>query len=124
MLLTGTGMNTSDSYLQFLTVLVLFVFVLGITYVTTRWIANYQKGKTAGGNLEVVETLRITSNKYVQIVRAGNKYLVIAVGKDEVHMLAELSEEELLLVDARAGGDMNFGNILDKFKKLSRKDDK
>lgn len=124
MLLTGTGMNTSDSYLQFLTVLVLFVFVLGITYVTTRWIANYQKGKTAGGNLEVVETLRITSNKYVQIVRAGDKYLVIAVGKDEVHMLAELSEEELLLVDARAGGDMNFGNILDKFKKLSRKDDK
>lgn len=117
-------MNTSDSYLQFLTVLVLFVFVLGITYVTTRWIANYQKGKTVGGNLEVVETLRITSNKYVQIVRAGNKYLVIAVGKDEVHMLAELSEEELLLVDARAGGDMNFGNILDKFKKLSRKDDK
>lgn len=118
-----TGINKADSYFQFITVLVLFVFVLGITYITTRWIANYQKGKTAGGNLEVVETMRITSNKYVQIVRAGNKYLVIAVGKDEIHMLAELSEDELMFADTGAGSDMDFGSILDKFKRLSRKDD-
>lgn len=118
-----TGINKADSYFQFITVLVLFVFVLGITYITTRWIANYQKGKIAGGNLEVVETMRITSNKYVQIVRAGNKYLVIAVGKDEIHMLAELSEDELMFADTGAGSDMDFGSILDKFKRLSRKDD-
>jgi len=43
MLLTGAG--TMDSYLQFITVLILFVFVLVITYVTTKWIAGYQKGK-------------------------------------------------------------------------------
>ena len=117
-----TGMSATDSYLQFLTVLVLFVVVLGITYVTTRWIANYQKGKAAGGNLEVVETMRITSNKYVQIVRVGNKYLAIAVGKDEIHMLAELSEDELMLTDTGAGSNVDFGSILDKFKRLSRKD--
>ena len=118
-----TGMSATDSYLQFITVLVLFVFVLGITYVTTRWIANYQKGKNAGGNLEVIETMRITNNKYIQIVRAGDKYLAIAVGKDEIHMLTELSEEELLLTDVSAGNNMDFGSILDKFKRLSRKDD-
>lgn len=118
-----TGMSVTDSYLQFITVLVLFVFVLGITYVTTRWIANYQKGKNAGGNLEVIETMRITNNKYVQIVRAGNKYLVIAVGKDEIHMLAELPEEELIFTDTNADSNMDFGSILDKFKRLSRKDD-
>ena len=118
-----TGMSATDSYLQFITVLVLFVFVLGITYVTTKWIANYQKGKNAGGNLEVMETMRITNNKYVQIVRAGNKYLVIAVGKDEIHMLAELPEEELMFTDTDAASNMDFGSILDKFKRLSRKDD-
>lgn len=118
-----TGMSATDSYLQFITVLVLFVFVLGITYVTTRWIANYQKEKTAGGNLEVIETMRITNNKYVQIVRAGNKYLAIAVGKDEIHMLSELSEDELIFMSSEAGSGMDFGSILDKFKRLSRKDD-
>lgn len=118
-----TGMSATDSYLQFITVLVLFVFVLGITYVTTKWIANYQKGKNAGSNLEVIETMRITNNKYIQIVRAGNKYLVIAVGKDEIHMLAELPEEELMFTDTNAGSNMDFGSILDKFKRLSRKDE-
>ena len=118
-----TGMSATDSYLQFITVLVLFVFVLGITYVTTRWIANYQKGKNAGGNLEVIETMRITNNKYIQIVRAGNKYLAIAVGKDEIHMLAELPEEELMFTETNVSSNMDFGNILDKFKRLSRKDD-
>lgn len=117
-----TGMSRTDSYLQFITVLLLFVFVLAITYITTRWIANYQKGRMAGGNLEVIETLRITGNKYIQIVRTGNKYLVIAVGKDEIHMLSEISQEELILNKGMGGTEMNFGSILEKLKKQSGKE--
>lgn len=117
-----TGMSRTDSYLQFITVLFLFVFVLIITYVTTRWIANYQKGKAAGGNLEVIETMRITGNKYIQIVRTGKKYLVIAVGKDEIHMLSEISKEELAENNGMDNGEISFGSILEKFKKQSGKE--
>lgn len=116
-------MSQTDNYLQFLTVLILFVFVLGITYATTRWIANYQKGKTAGGNIEHIETYRITSNKFIQIVRTGNKYLVIAIGKDEVHMLTELTEDELMLIGAQENQGMDFAGVLDKVKKLRKKDE-
>lgn len=118
MLLTKVGIT--DSYLQFITVLILFVFVLVITYATTGWIAGYQKNKAVCGNLEVMETLRITNNKYIQIVRAGSKYLVIAVGKEEVHMLTELSDEDFKNCENRTG--MDFGSILEKFKKQNRED--
>lgn len=121
MLLTGTG--RTDSYLQFLTVLILFVFVLGITWVTTRWIANYQKGRALSGNLEVVETLRITGNKFLQIVRAGKKYLVIAVGKDEIHMLTELSEDEVTTLKEHNTQNPDFKSILEKLKKQNAKED-
>ncbi|MBO5113645.1 MAG: flagellar biosynthetic protein FliO [Lachnospiraceae bacterium] len=121
MLLTGTG--RTDSYLQFLTVLILFVFVLGITWVTTRWIANYQKGRTLSGNLEVVETLRITGNKFLQIVRAGKKYLVIAVGKDEIHMLTELTEDEVTTLKEHNTQNPDFKSILEKLKKQNAKED-
>lgn len=114
-----TGM---DSYIQFVTVLILFVFVLGITYLVTKWIANYQKGKTIVGNLEVIETCRITSNKYVQIVRAGSKYLVIGLGKDEIHILSELSEEELDLQDAHEEKTASFRSIFDEVKRLKEKE--
>lgn len=114
--------SRTDSYLQFLTVLVLFVFVLFITYFTTRFIANYQKNKTNGKNIEVIETARISSNKYLQIVKAGNHYLLIAIGKDEVHMLTELTEEELVLAAETNTGMMDFAKIFKQAKKLKEKE--
>lgn len=117
-----TIMSQADSYLQFITVLILFVFVLGITYVTTKWIANFQKGKTARGNIEVIETYRITSNKYVQILRAGNQYLLIAIGKDEINMLAELSEDEIMFTNAQGSSEMDFNTVLKKVKNFRQKE--
>ncbi len=114
--------SRTDSYLQFLTVLVLFVFVLFITYFTTRFIANYQKNKTNGKNIEVIETARISSNKYLQIVKAGKHYLLIAIGKDEVHMLTELTEEELVLAAETNTGMMDFAKIFTQAKKLKEKE--
>lgn len=117
------GVSTMDSYVQFITVLILFVFVLAVTYVTTRWIANYQKEKAAGGNLEIVEAMRVGNNKYIQIVRAGSKYLVIGVGKDEIHVLGELCEDELVILKNKSSEGMDFSSILEKLKKQSGKDD-
>ncbi len=114
--------SKADSYIQFITVLILFAFVLFITYAVTRWIAKYQRGKTIAGNIEVLETCRLTPNKYIQIVRTGNKYLVIAVGKDEVHMLTELSEEELLIPNIPEGKMVDFAGILEKVKKIKDKE--
>ncbi|MDE5907567.1 MAG: flagellar biosynthetic protein FliO [Lachnospiraceae bacterium] len=111
-----------DSYIQFITVLILFVFVLAATYLITRWIAQYQKGKAGTGNLEIVETCRVSANKYVQIIRAGKKYLVVAIGKDEIHMLSELSEEEIDLQENRQEQALDFASVLDRVKKLKDKD--
>ena len=51
-LLTGK----TDGYVQLITVLLLFVVVLGVTAFTTRWIASYQRQQNVGGHVEVVET--------------------------------------------------------------------
>ena len=90
-LLTG---NT-DSYAQFITVLIIFVLVLAVTALVTRWIANYQKEQSVNVNIEVIETTRISGNKYIQIVRLGEKYVAIAVCKDTVTLLGEISKEQL-----------------------------
>ena len=112
----------TDSYIQFMTVLILFVFILAATYLVTKWIAKAQKEKVGNGNLEVIETCRITPNKYVQIIRAGGKYLVIAIGKDEIHMLAELTEEELIFQEPSKGQITDFAGILERVWNLNEKD--
>lgn len=90
-----TILLAGDSYAQFITVLVVFVLVLGITALVTRWIANYQKQQNINVNVEVIETTRIAGNKYIQIVRIGETYVAIAVCKDTVTQLCEISEEQL-----------------------------
>ena len=88
-----TGMT--DGYVQLITVLLLFVVVLGVTSFTTRWIASYQRQQNVGGHVEVVETTRIAGGKYIQILRVGETYMVIAVCKDTVTMLGEITREQL-----------------------------
>lgn len=90
-----TILLTGDSYAQFITVLVVFVLVLGITALVTRWIANYQKQQSVNVNVEIIETTRIAGNKYIQIIRIGEMYVAIAVCKDTVTQLCEIPEEQL-----------------------------
>lgn len=80
---------------QLICVILIFVFVLAVTYLTTRFIGNYQKSQVYNRNMEVIETFRISNNKYLQIIRAADKYLVIAVCKDTITLLAELSEDAI-----------------------------
>ena len=88
--------SSLESFLQLIGVLLIFVFVLALTYFTTRWLGGYTKAHSMNKNLQIVETIRVGNNKMISIVAAGKKYLVVSIGKDEVNLLGELSEEDLL----------------------------
>ena len=109
--------NSTDSYLQFVTVLIIFVFVLAVTYFTTRWIAGYQHSKCANTNLELIESFRLADNKYIQIIRVGQKYLAVAMGKDSVTMLTEIPEEQLVLSNGENNKQLSFRELFDKVQK-------
>ena len=103
----------AGSYAQFITVLLIFAAVLGVTAWTTKWMANYQKQQSANENIEVIETTRIANNKYIQIIRAGGKYMAIAVCKDTVTMLGEIPEGQLRKSE-KASVRKSFRELLDK----------
>lgn len=117
--------SAGESIFELIVVLVIFVGILFLTYYTTKWIAGYQKGRMVNQNLELIETLKITNNKYVQILRAGkDKYLVIGVGKDEISRLGELTEDEVKLLSEDASEEKaTFRNILDSFRKNHNEED-
>jgi len=105
--------GAESSYAQFIAVLVIFVLVLGVTALTTKWISGYQKQQGADSNIEVIETSRLTNNKYLQIIRVGEKYMVIAVCKDTVTMLGEISAEQLKIPE-RVSSGLGFKELFDK----------
>lgn len=124
MLLSMT--SEMDSVIQFITVLLIFVFVLGITYFTTRYVAGIQKDRYKTGNMEIIETLRISNNKYLQIVRAADKYYCIAVCKDTITMLGEIQKENMVFYENGVNANLNFQDIFERIKQKqpdSRKQD-
>ena len=105
-----------ESVVQLITVLFIFVFVLAITWISTKYIAGIQKDKYKTGNMELIETLRISNNKYLQIVRVGGKYYCIAVCKDTVTMLGEIRKEDMVFSESNVNVNMDFHKILEKVK--------
>ena len=109
--------DRAESFTQFLTVFLVFILVLGLTYFTTRFVGNYQKARSINRNFEVIETYRITNGKYLQIVKVGSKYLVIGIGKDDVTSICELSEDDIKPADEMPSQPVEaFKSILEKAK--------
>ncbi len=109
-LLTGI-----DGYLQLIASLIVFIVVLAAALFSAKWLANYQKGIRANGNIEIIESSQLTANKYLQIVRIGEKYIAIAVCKDTVTVLCEISKEDLKEGTLPGYTGPDFKSILTRF---------
>ena len=126
MLMTASTVSMLRNLGQLIWVLVLFVLVLLLTLLTTRWIAKYQQGQLHNQNLKIIETLKVSPNGYIQIIRAGDVYLVISVSKDHIEKLAEITPDQLAADTVDTTGqkiDMveSFHDILDKVKQQKKK---
>lgn len=111
-----------ESFFQLVGILLIFLFVLVLTYLVTKWIAGYQQGITLHRNIQVMETFRVNNNKFIQIIQVGKKYLVISVCKDTINVLTELTEDQLTSfpsAEDRKEIKLNesFQEILDNLKK-------
>lgn len=127
MILLSSSLN---SFIQLLGAVLIFLFVLVLTYFTSKWIGTYQRGSMMNKNLQVLESVKIGANKYICLIQAGKVYLVVAVGKDEVTMLAQLTEEQLseipefeqkTKVTESVIAAENFQEILEKVKNVFRR---
>lgn len=110
-----------ESMWQLISVSIIFLIVLGLSYYSSKWISKIQKRQAYNKNIEVIETFKVTSNKYIQIIRTGEKYLVIAIGKDNISMLTEINEDQLNLVLDEEIPKENFQEIFNKIKELKHK---
>ena len=123
------GVSASmESFFQLISALLIFVFVLLLTYLTTRWIGNYQKVRMRSRNLQVIESLPAGNNTSICLIKAGKEYLVVAIGKDEMNLLTTLNEDQLSdlsfmneIPDTMVSGE-SFQEILGQIKeRMSKK---
>ena len=116
--------SNTNSIVQFLTALLVFVFVIFLTQFSLRWVGKYQKMQSGNRNFEVIETHKVAQNKFLQIIKVGSRFFLIGIGKDEIKYFVELDGEDLDLSTDRNVTQDQSRQFLDKAKdKMHKRSD-
>lgn len=110
-----------SNVLQLLVVVVVFVIILVGTYYVTKWIAKSGMIQSQSKNIKVIETFKVTTGKYIQIIKLGTKYYAIGVTKDNITFLTPLDEEQLDFSPDMSGSPrVSFKELFDNFSKKNK----
>ena len=111
-------LTAGSSVLQFVQVTLIFGVVLIACIFVTRFVGNYQKGVTMNSNMQVIQMIKIGNNKFLQVVKVGDRYLVLGLSKDYITMLIEISEEEARKLEKKNTPPVGtaFSDIVNRFK--------
>lgn len=116
-----------NSVLSVISLILIFIVIVALAYFTTRFIARHQNNALNGkSNIRVVESFRVGTNKFIAIIKIGEAFYAIGVGKDEFTMIDKLNPDELKdfsAIGAESGGTkIDFKEILSQIKNKSSKD--
>lgn len=112
----SSGSSPFDVAGQFISIILAFLFILLLAYYATRLIANnkYQKSRTS--NIKLIDGMGIGYQSAVQIIKVGNKYILIGVTKESISFLSEIPEDSIDLNDKdRTVYNVPFEKYLKKF---------
>lgn len=105
------------------------VLVLVLAFYSTRMIAKYQNNTwSAKNNIQFIESYRVGGNKMISIAKIGEKYYALGIGKEEIHVIAELDKDDLKLPEQvkdtsdKMAPKMSFKEVLANMKGNAKDD--
>ena len=88
------------SILKLIGLIILCILIIAASYFTTKFVGKKQIQSGSKSNFKSIDVFRVTPNKYLQIVEVGKRYFCIAVTKESVTFISELSEDDLKVLPA------------------------
>lgn len=108
--------SSLESIGQLICVILLFLFVLFLSYVAARISGSFQANNlNKNNNIKVIEVYRLSNTKLIEIIQIGEHYYALAVGKDEINLITRLEDDEVKLHDTTLE-PLNFKKILEKMR--------
>lgn len=112
--------------LNIISLILIFFLVLFLAYYTAKFAAKYQKNALSGkSNITVIESFRVGGNKFIAVIKIGNTYYAVGIGKDEITLIDRLNGDELKLPDVEGESTskkIDFKEILSQIKNKESKD--
>ena len=128
--LAGNRFGGWHSVANIISLLLIFALVLAMAYFSTKFIAKYQSNVLNNkSNIKIIESYRIGNNKFIAIIKIGDDYYAIALGKEEVTFIDKLSSDSLKLnleensQTSDKNINLDFKDIFSRIKNKKSKDD-
>ncbi len=123
MFLSG-GMSAISSVAEVVGMLTAFTVVLAAAYFATRYLGKYAAGGRNGGNIHILETVKLAPERYLQIIEISERYFLIGVSKTDISLITELKKEEVKDYRSEIKTDIRipFKDLLDRARKNKEKD--
>lgn len=104
--------------LSVIVILLLFVGILYLAYITTKFIGKRYsvKGKSFN-NMKILDTASIGQDRQLMIVKAAERVFLIGVTSNQISLISELDEEKLEIESAEEAQSMDFSDALKKVLK-------
>ena len=76
-------------------------------------IGRREAGYSGNSNFKAIDAYRLTPNKYLQLIKIGERYFVIAVCKENVSLICEIDREDIRIV-SKEPGKFSFKDVMAK----------
>ena len=119
-----TKYSTFAGIFKLIFLVIIFIVILVLSYLVTKWYANSGLVKNKTNNIEIKESFQLAPGKTISIVRICEKSVALVQFKDNVVKLAELTEEELILNREVEISDSSFKDVFSNIVKSRKKDTK
>ncbi|MCL2197718.1 MAG: flagellar biosynthetic protein FliO [Defluviitaleaceae bacterium] len=88
-----------------------------LAYIATKKMVGARFSGQRSGNLSIVESVNVSGQAVVQLIKAGDKYIVIGVTKERITLLGEVDKEQISENVELQALDTPFGKVLSRFIK-------
>ena len=116
-----TKYSTFTSIFKLIVLIIIFVAILFLSYVVTKWYANSGLVKNKTNNISIIENFQLSPGKKISIIRIGEKYVALAQSKEKIVKLTELTEDQLDFNEKNEIQDTSFKAVFSSLMKERKK---
>lgn len=93
----SSGSSWLSSLAYVITLVVIFLLVIGLAYFTSRFLGQKMGKVTAGADTRIVLTLPLGPNRALHVVEIAGKFLVLGVTDHSINLIQEITSEDQII---------------------------